>query len=129
VNNRILPRDKAYLLLREALLEYSALKQSVDLEIFAHEMSIDENGADSADPALLDEFNKIFAETVTLRECLLLAADYVAAELQHLRHIDAAKEVVEDLRAGAGRPEQMAHILKRVFCPGAARAEGGRVME
>ena len=104
------------MLLREALFEYSTLKHSADLEIFAHEMSIDTNGSHSADPALLDEFMKIFPETVSLRQCLLLAADYVDAELLQLRHVDAAKEIAEDFRTGAMCPEQMAYVLRHVFC-------------
>jgi len=110
INN--LQRSRLYAMLRDALFAYSEKLHSVDVEVFAVEMELDTQRERSADPALLDEFNKAFPETVGASAALMLAADYIEHELVDLRHVAVAKDIVREFRLAACSPEMQTEILK-----------------
>jgi hypothetical protein len=93
--------EALYDMLRTALLEYSRLFASVDIEIFAIEMEIDPDCAQSADPALWDEFQKRCREGNSTAELIAAAADFVEHEIVLLRHVEVAKQIVSDLRSAS----------------------------
>lgn len=108
----MLQRSRIYAMLRDALFAYSEKLHSLDVEIFAVEMGLNPRRGGSSDPALLDEFNKAFPETVGVSAALLLAADYIEREIVDLRHVDVAKHIVRDVRLAACSPEMRTGILK-----------------
>ena len=93
-------RLEAYETLRLALQALSTELKSADLEIFAIEMEFDEAGI-SYDPALWEEFKSRFPDQASVTASLMLAADFVEAEVIGLRGIDAAISFAIALRRAA----------------------------
>jgi hypothetical protein len=108
----ILKRSRIYAILRDTLFAYSESLHSVDVEIFAVEMELDTMTGESADPALLSEFNKAFPDDLSVGAALMLAADYVDREIVGLRHIELARSIVRDFRLAACAPEMRNGNLK-----------------
>ncbi len=109
----IMERVQVYAMLRDTLFAYSEKLHSVDLEIFSIEMELDERTGASADPALLDEFNKAFPERLSASAALILAADYIEREIVGLRRIDLARGLVAEFRVAACSSEGRAELLRK----------------
>ena len=109
----MLERNAVYEALRELLDVYSIALKSTAIEIFAIEMERPDELVTSYDPALLDEFERLYPPLVSPEEARELAAQYVNAELVVLRRIDGAKQIVDDLRLGCSALEGPNELLQR----------------